>query len=77
MPKLRRIKQREVTPGIAAFAKQMLRHHHTEVIGFELPYEENGRHFIGRIEQHYHPPGGPAKPWGPHKGVSVLEVIDA
>ena len=74
MRNLRRIAQREVTPGIAAFAKRMLAEHHADPVGTEVEYEENGRVFVGRIEQHYHPHGGVAKPWGYHKGVSVLEV---
>lgn len=73
MTQPRRIAQNEVTPGIAAFAKRMLHDHHGEPIGFEQAYEENGRTYLGRIEQHFHEPGGPLKPWGPHKGVSIFE----
>jgi hypothetical protein len=27
---------------------------------------------LGVIEIHYHEPGGPLKPWGPHHGVSLF-----
>lgn len=32
----------------------------------------NGQTYATWIEQHYHAPGGPAKPWGLHHGVTVL-----
>lgn len=32
-----------------------------------------GRDIAAVIEPHYHPPGGAAKPWGWHKGVSLYE----
>lgn len=72
---LRRLKQSEVTSGIAAFAKSMLAAHHDKPFGFERDYVENGKTFVGRIEEHYHEPGGPVKPWGKHKGVSVFEKV--
>lgn len=33
----------------------------------------DGRDIAAVIEVHYHEPGGPAKPWGYHKGVSLYE----
>lgn len=35
----------------------------------------NGKTYATWIEQHYHEPGGAAKPWGLHHGVSVLAAI--
>lgn len=32
----------------------------------------NGKTYATWIEQHYHPPGGAAQPWGLHHGVTVL-----
>ena len=32
----------------------------------------NGQTYATWIEQHYHAPGGAAKPWGLHHGVTVL-----
>lgn len=32
-----------------------------------------GRDIVGIIQPHYHPPGGPTKPWGWHKGVTLYE----
>lgn len=44
-----------------------------------LPYgtlkpftSSDGKTYATWIEQHYHKPGGPAKPWGLHHGVTVL-----
>lgn len=76
MRALRRIEQREVTPGIAEFAKRMLHEHHADPIGTEIEYVEDGVTYVGRIEQHYHEPCGQVKPWGFHRGVSVLRVVE-
>lgn len=32
----------------------------------------NGQTYATWIEQHFHPPGGAAQPWGLHHGVTVL-----
>lgn len=32
----------------------------------------DGKTYATWIEQHYHPPGGSAQPWGLHHGVTVL-----
>ena len=32
----------------------------------------NGGTYATWIEQHYHPPGGAAQPWGYHHGVTIL-----
>jgi len=37
----------------------------------KLPTE--GRDIASIIEPHFHEPGGPVKPWGWHKGVSLYE----
>jgi hypothetical protein len=45
----------------------------------DLPYgtlipftASDGKMYALWVEQHYHEPGGPVKPWGYHKGVTVL-----
>ncbi len=35
----------------------------------------NGKTYATWIEQHYHPPGGTARPWGLHHGVTLLTTI--
>lgn len=37
----------------------------------------DGRTYATWIEQHYHPPDGPIKPWGLHHGVTLLTKIDS
>ncbi len=72
---LRRLTNAEVTPEISAEALRILRAYRDQPIGYEVPFVANGREYVGRIELHYHPPGGAARPWGHHKGVSVLAVV--
>ncbi|PKK89836.1 MAG: hypothetical protein CVV64_12510 [Candidatus Wallbacteria bacterium HGW-Wallbacteria-1] len=69
---LRRIKGSEVTPDITANAKRILKENHSKPFGTEIPFESAGKRYVGRIERHYHPPGGALKPWGYHPGVSIL-----
>ncbi len=72
---LRRLTNAEVTPAISAEAVRILRQYRDQPFGFEVPFTADGREYVGRIERHYHPPGGAARPWGYHKGVSVLAVV--
>jgi hypothetical protein len=36
----------------------------------------DGRTYATWVEQHFHEPGGTAKPWGLHHGVTLLERAD-
>ncbi|MHC4392616.1 MAG: peptidoglycan-binding domain-containing protein [Planctomycetota bacterium] len=72
---LRRLTNREVTPDISAHAVRILRAHRSDPYGTDVPFVSAGEDFVGRIEQHYHPPGGAMKPWGYHPGVSVFAVM--
>jgi N-acetylmuramoyl-L-alanine amidase len=69
---VRRLKDSELTPALIAEARAILALHHDEPFGTEVPFEIDGVHYFGRIEEHFHPPGGPLKPWGPHVGVSLF-----
>jgi hypothetical protein len=41
------------------------------------PFVANdGKTYATWIEQHYHEPGGPTKPWGLHHGVTLLARVD-
>ena len=68
----RRLTNAELTPGLIAHARTILRSHHTAEFGTEVPFELDGIRYFGRIEEHFHPPGGPLKPWGHHPGVSLF-----
>lgn len=74
---LKRILDSEVTASITAAAKKIRDAHWQEPIGSQFPFEADGKKYVGLIEQHYHPPGGALKPWGPHHGVSVFRVVDS
>jgi N-acetylmuramoyl-L-alanine amidase len=69
---LRRLQNGELNPALIAQARIILAAHHTDPFGTEVPFEIEGVRYVGRIEQHYHPPGGPMKPWGYHVGVSLF-----
>lgn len=70
---LRRIKQSEVTPAITKKAMEIRDQYARPAnYGMEIPFEADGKQYVARIEQHYHPPGGPMKPWGYHAGVSIF-----
>lgn len=59
--------ERELAPR----AQRILEAHGAAPIGTEVPFTHEGRPYVARIEMHNHPHGGPRKPWGPHRGVTV------
>jgi hypothetical protein len=71
---LRRLPNEEVTPALSRRAQVILDQHNDSEIGTEVPFKVGGRHYVARIEEHYHPEGGPRKPWGYHKGISLFAV---
>jgi peptidoglycan L-alanyl-D-glutamate endopeptidase CwlK len=72
---LRRISGTEVTPAISAEARRIIKEHYQDPFGTQIEFKANGLDYVARIEEHYHPPGGPIKPWGHHAGVSVFAVV--
>jgi peptidoglycan hydrolase-like protein with peptidoglycan-binding domain len=71
----RRLRDAEVTPALAAEAKRLLALHHAEPYCSEYPFEVDGRRYLARLEQHYHEPGGPLRPWGYHPGISLFVTV--
>ena len=69
---LRRLAASEVSGEMLVIARRIIREHHQARPGTEVAFEHEGRHYVARIERHYHPEGGPVKPWGYHPGVSLL-----
>jgi hypothetical protein len=68
----RRLKQAEVTPALTSKATSI-----RNAPGFTgmqygtvIPI---GGATAALIEQHYHEPGGPMKPWGYHHGVTLIQ----
>ncbi len=72
---VRRVRDGELTPELKAQAKRIIADHFRDPFGTEIPFESAGKRYFGRIEQHYHPPGGPLKPWGYHAGVSLFVAV--
>lgn len=70
----RRVTSAEVTPEIQAQAAAL-----RDTSGFKTmpygtfaPFTSDGKTYATWIEQHFHEPGGAAKPWGLHHGVTLL-----
>ena len=71
---LRPVDSDEVTPAIERRASEILSEHAHDPLGTEVPFEIEGRSYVAKIEQHYHEPGGPRRPWGHHRGVTVYHA---
>jgi hypothetical protein len=72
---LRRVRDHELTNTLIQQAKAILAAHHSEPFGNQYPFVVGDRRYFGRLEQHYHPPGGPQKPWGYHTGISLFVEV--
>jgi N-acetylmuramoyl-L-alanine amidase len=72
---IRRLTNAELTPRLIVEARRLLAAHHAAPYGSEFPFEIDGIRYLGRIEEHYHPPGGARKPWGYHPGVSLFADV--
>ncbi len=70
--KLRRMQKAEITPAMLQLAAQVVRKHYAKPVGSEVTVEIDGKQVTARIERHFHPEGGPVKPWGFHPGVSLF-----
>ena len=66
-----RLPQSEVTPELAQAAQQLLEKHTDAPLGSEFTLEYAGKRYVARIEEHYHEPGGPDRPYGQHRGVTL------
>ena len=71
---LRRVRGSEMNVRLARKADQIIREHHKKPFGTDIPFELDGKSYVGRIERHYHPPGGELRPWGHHPGCSLFVV---
>ena len=71
---LRRLRARELNRALVKQARVIILEHYKKPFGTEIPFEVDGKRYVGRIEKHFHPVGGPAKPWGWHHGCSLFAV---
>ena len=67
---LRRLMPEELTPELIQKADDLIWNHDAP-LGTEVLTEADGKPFVARYEQHYHPVGGPQHPWGAHKGITL------
>jgi hypothetical protein len=74
MPKLRRLKTRELSTETIQVSASIVRAHYMDPIGTEIAFHSGKRNFVGRIERHYHEFDSKGRPWGYHKGCSLFEV---
>lgn len=66
----RRMKSTEVTGAHAGFARAALKN--VGEPGQLQLSTIDGRQVAAWTEWHYHEPGGPVKPWGWHRGITLL-----
>jgi hypothetical protein len=71
-PKLRRLQKKETSPAMLQAAAAIVRKYHAKPVGTQIEILVDGKHVVARIERHFHPEGGPVKPWGFHPGVSLF-----
>jgi hypothetical protein len=69
---LRRLKKAETSPAMLQEAARIVRRHYAKPVGTEITVQIEGKLVTARIERHFHPEGGPVKPWGFHPGVSLF-----
>jgi hypothetical protein len=67
----RHLRNAEVTPQLGKIARNILITYRSSSYGTGYHFNHGGRSYMGRIEEHYHPPGGDKRPWGHHKGVTL------
>ena len=72
--RLRRLLRREVDHELGVKARTILDETRSEPFGAELRFELRGKPYAAVIERHYHAPGGEARPWGWHRGISLFAV---
>lgn len=72
--RLRRLKQAETTREHGIKAREILNSTRDKAFGSDVPFELDGKFYVARIEHHYHEPGGQARPWGWHRGISLFAV---
>ncbi len=69
MPGYSRMKGSDVPAAIMPKLRPLL----AAPLGTITKLPTDGRDIAAVIEVHFHEPGGPVKPWGYHKGVSLYE----
>lgn len=71
-PKLRRLQKREVSARMLQESARIVKRYHASRVGTQVEVDVDGQRVVARLERHFHPEGGPVKPWGFHAGVSLF-----
>jgi hypothetical protein len=67
---MRKLTPEELSPSLIKKASEVLWKFDSP-IGSEIVIEDGGKSVVARFEQHFHEIGGPLKPWGFHKGITL------
>jgi hypothetical protein len=67
---VRKLSTGELTPELVRRAAALLLSR-LPPLGTEIPLEVHGRMYIARVETHFHEIGGPKRPWGYHRGMTL------
>jgi hypothetical protein len=67
---VRKLGKSELTPKLVHKAGEVLASQYPP-LGTLVPLEVDGRLYVGRVETHYHEVGGPKRPWGRHRGITI------
>jgi hypothetical protein len=67
---MRKLTPEELTPDLIRKSTNVLWKFDSPV-GSEILLDSDGKSFIARFEEHFHEIGGPLRPWGFHKGITL------
>jgi len=70
---VRKLDASELTPKLIRKADEVLFSQYPP-IGTVVPIEVDGHVYVGRVETHYHEVGGPKRPWGRHRGITLYSA---
>jgi hypothetical protein len=68
--RVRALRPDEVTPALIRVADKLL-WDDDPPLGTQVDFVVEGREYMARLELHFHDVGGPLRPWGYHKGVTL------
>jgi hypothetical protein len=68
---MRKLTPEELTPELIRKSTDVLWKFDSSPVGSEIVLEAEGKSFIARFEEHFHEVGGPQRPWGLHKGITL------
>ena len=68
---MRKLTPEELTPALIRKSNELLWKFDSSPVGSEIVLEAEGKSFVARFEEHFHEVGGPVRPWGFHKGITL------